>query len=131
MAAPDKTPDDAGTLNFEQSLETLEGIVHSLEDGQIGLADALARYEHGVKLLKQCYQVLEQTERRIELLTRVGPAGEAITEPFTDVGGTLEEKGAARSQRRSRAPASGPSGDSPGKPSDGELPDVDVPGGLF
>ncbi len=71
---------------FEESLEKLGQIVVDLEEGEIGLADALARYEDGVKLLRQCYTLLESAERRIELLSGVGPGGEAITEPFAGLG---------------------------------------------
>ena len=61
----EKDPHDRpNPSNFEEALTQLETIVHALEDGQIGLADALGRYEEGVKLLKQCYGLLEKTERR-------------------------------------------------------------------
>ena len=54
--------------SFEQALSSLETIVHDLEAGRLSLADSLARYEEGIKLLKQCYAQLEQAERKIELL---------------------------------------------------------------
>src|SRR6185295_8657544 len=94
-------------LSFEQALARLESVVHDLEEGQIGLAESLAQYEEGVKLLKQCYQLLERAERRIELLGGVGPGGAPITEPFDDRALSLEEKAQARSQRRSSAGKSG------------------------
>ena len=74
-------PESQPTASFECSLAELEAIVHDLEDGQLGLADALARDEQGVKHLKHCYALLTQAEK-IELLTGVTPAGEALTEPF-------------------------------------------------
>ena len=67
---------------FEQALERLEQIVHQLEEGQVGLEESLARYEEGVKLLKRCYAILQQAEKRIELLTDVDEEGNPITEPF-------------------------------------------------
>ena len=45
--------------SFEQALASLEQIVHDLEEGRLGLAESLARYEEGVKLLKQCHGLLE------------------------------------------------------------------------
>jgi len=68
--------------SFEQSLADLEEIVRQLEEGQIGLADSLAKYELGVKRLKECYELLERAERRIELLERVDANGDPITRPF-------------------------------------------------
>ena len=113
--------------SFEQALQSLESIVRQLEEGQLGLAEALARYEQGVKLLKQCYQLLEHAERRIAVLTRVTPEGEAISEKFDDRAATLEEKAATRGRRRSRpAEADEPPCDPPQK-----RRDVDPPGGLF
>ena len=104
-------PKDAGTAaepaDFEKALARLEAIVGALEEGQIPLADALARYEEGIKLLKQCYQSLAHAERRIELLSRVDSAGHAQSEPFDDSALSLEQKTQSRARRRSRSVDSG------------------------
>jgi exodeoxyribonuclease VII small subunit len=76
---PTETVDEP---NFEKSLERLEEIVHLLEEGKLGLGESLARYEEGVKLLRQSYELLERAERRIELLTGVDAEGNPISEPF-------------------------------------------------
>lgn len=111
---------------FEESLARLEAIVHDLEEGQIGVSESLDRYEEGVKLLRQCFSLLEKAERRIELLTGVDAAGNPVTAPFDDPPAeSLEEKAQARSRRRSAAtPARKP----PDKPPPGE---IDSPGKLF
>ncbi len=90
-------------VSFEEALERLEDIVAALEEGQVPLAESLARYEEGIKLLKQCYQSLAAAERKIELLNRVDSAGQAHSEPFDDSALSLEEKVQSRSRRRSRA----------------------------
>jgi len=82
-----KTDTDGPT--FEQALAKLEGIVHDLEEGDLGLNEALAQYEQGVKLLRQSYDLLEGAERRIELLSGVDADGNPITQPFDD-SATLE-----------------------------------------
>ncbi len=69
-------------LTFEQALTELEKIVHDLEDGQIGLEDALACYEKGVGLLKRCFAQLQQAEQRIQLLTAVNAEGQPVLQPF-------------------------------------------------
>ncbi len=74
----------AEPVSFEQALATLEQIVHDLEEGRLGLAESLARYEEGVKLLRQCHGLLEQAERRIELVTGADAAGNPVTAPFDD-----------------------------------------------
>ena len=94
--------DGAGT--FEQSLAELESIVHDLEDGQIGLAEALTRYEQGVRHLKYCYALLQQAERKIELLTGVAEDGTAITTPLPADADSLEESAGRRRRRSTTAP---------------------------
>jgi exodeoxyribonuclease VII small subunit len=76
-------------------------IVHELEEGTVGLADSLARYERGVKLLRHCYGLLERAERQVELLTGLDASGQPITAPLDDTQQTLEEKAQGRSRRRS------------------------------
>ena len=69
-------------LTFEQSLAELDRIVRDLEDGQLGLEDALSRYEAGIGLLKRCYAQLRRAEQRIVQLTGVDALGQPITQPF-------------------------------------------------
>ena len=70
--------------SFEEALKRLEELVHLLEEGEIGLDEALGRYEEGVKLLRQAYDLLGRAERRIELLTGVDAEGNPIAQPFDD-----------------------------------------------
>jgi exodeoxyribonuclease VII small subunit len=101
MARKKPIPSDEGDSTFEESLSELEKIVFELESGKLGLSDALARYEQGVKHLKSCQQLLERAERKIELLSGVDADGNPITQPFEDAESeTLEEKAAVRGQRR-------------------------------
>ena len=68
-------------LTFEQSLTQLELIVRELEDGSLGLDEALARYELGVRLIKECHARLQQAEQRILLVTGV-EEGQPVLQPF-------------------------------------------------
>jgi exodeoxyribonuclease VII small subunit len=108
MTPQDTADSSAAQPNFEEALSQLETIVQELEDGQIPLAQGLARYEEGVKLLKQCYQLLDHAQRRIELLNHVDSDGHAHSEPFEDGALSLEEKARTRGRRRSRAADAGP-----------------------
>ncbi|MBX6315387.1 MAG: exodeoxyribonuclease VII small subunit [Isosphaeraceae bacterium] len=69
-------------LRFEAALEQLEQVVAELEGGALGLDDALAAYERGVRLLKHCHGLLDGAERRVALLTGIDADGQAITVPF-------------------------------------------------
>ncbi len=101
MAKPKPQPGDREQPSFEEALAQLEGIVRHLEEGELGLDEALARYEDGVKLLRRCQQLLEQAERRIELLSGVDAEGNPISTPFEDPSLSLDEKAKQRSRRRS------------------------------
>jgi exodeoxyribonuclease VII small subunit len=118
---------------FEASLAELEKIVHELEEGQIGLEESLARYEQGVKLLRRCHGLLSKAERRIELLSGVDADGNPVTQPMDDESGTLEEKAASRSRRRTATSTKKTKtdrlGEEPNSLDDGD--DVDEPGTLF
>lgn len=57
-------------LSFEQALKNLEKIVTQVEQGQIGLEDSIQQYEEGMKLIKQCRDILEQCEKRIETINQ-------------------------------------------------------------
>ena len=62
MTAPD-TP-----LGFEQALAGLEQQVQRLESGDLSLEAALAAFEQGVQLTRQCQQALDQAEQKVQLL---------------------------------------------------------------
>ena len=84
MSKKNNNDDSSTSISFEQSLKRLEEIVHSLEEGDLGLNEALERYEEGVKLLRQSYDLLQKAQRRIELLSGVDAEGNPITTPFDD-----------------------------------------------
>jgi len=101
VAKKKSTDSSEATLSFEDSLGELEAIVSELESGKLGLSDALARYEEGVKHLNSCHQLLERVERKIELLSGMDAEGNPITQPFDESEhASLEEKAASRGRRR-------------------------------
>jgi exodeoxyribonuclease VII small subunit len=55
---------------FEDYLKQVEEAVKSLEGGKLGLEESIERYETGIKALRQCYGILEQAERKIQLLVK-------------------------------------------------------------
>src|SRR6185312_15429687 len=101
MGKKKQTTREECASSFEDSLGELEKIVAELEGGKLGLSDALARYEEGIKHLKGCQQLLESAERKIELLSGIDAEGNPITQPFDegDVD-SIEGKAASRGARR-------------------------------
>src|SRR5215470_14333334 len=110
MSKKKSSPREECASSFEDSLKELEKIVGELESGKLGLSEALARYEQGVKHLKGCQQLLEMAERKIELLSGVDADGNPITQSFDDEGDddSLEAKSAARGQRRTSSGKAAP-----------------------
>lgn len=57
-------------LSFESALEKLETIVESMESGEVPLAELLAKFEEGSRLLKVCEVRLKDAELKIEQLKK-------------------------------------------------------------
>ncbi len=68
-------------LNFETSLRDLEEIVEQLETRDLTLDETLAKYESSIKIYKQCYQILEKEEKKINILLK-NSIGEKRSEEF-------------------------------------------------
>ncbi len=62
--------DKTAKLSFEAALAKLETIVDSMESGEVPLAELLAKYEEGTKLLKVCESRLKDAELKIEKLKK-------------------------------------------------------------
>jgi exodeoxyribonuclease VII small subunit len=109
---------------FEEALEQIEQIVRRLEQGEIGLSEALQQYEKGVKLLRRCYDLLQGVERRIEMLRGIDPQGNPISTPM---GGPTPSSGqGSRERSRSGEASEAPYGE--GRP--GPDTDMDAPAGF-
>ena len=73
---------DRTEQRFEEALGDLEQVVRDLEDGSLGLDEALARYEQGIGLLRTCHSKLQTAEQKILQLVRVEPDGQPVLQPF-------------------------------------------------
>lgn len=58
----------AANVNFENQLQQLETIVEQLESGELPLDEALKVFEKGVKLSRQCQQLLADAEQKVTIL---------------------------------------------------------------
>ncbi len=73
--------DNMKKQSFETSLKELEEIVEQLETSDLTLDETLAKYESGIKIYKQCYQLLEKAEKKINILLK-NSIGETRSEEF-------------------------------------------------
>ena len=55
---------------FETYLLQVEDAVKALEGGKLKLEESIEKYETGIKALRQCYTILDQAEKKIQLLVK-------------------------------------------------------------
>lgn len=97
--ASDQEPGEAAAiapeqLGYEAALESLDGVLNRLEDGQVALEEAIQLYERGVALVKRCSGLLDAAERRVTELG-LGPDGLPRERPMAAEGGDDEAASAA------------------------------------
>ena len=71
----------AKKATFEQQLQRLEEIVAALEKGDAPLADSLALFEEGTKLVNQCRKELDSAEQKVVKLSK-GADGAPVESDF-------------------------------------------------
>lgn len=64
----------AATPDFERSLAQLEALVTRLESGDLPLDQALASFEQGVRLTRDCQGALSAAQQKVQLLLQRGEA---------------------------------------------------------
>ena len=67
-------------LSFEEAMKKLQDVVQELEKGTLNLDGSVKKFEEGVKLSKQCNDMLENAEKKINLLIKKD--NEIIEEEF-------------------------------------------------
>jgi len=73
---------DKKAVDFEQQLASLEGLVNSLESGELSLEESLKSFEQGIKVARDCQAALKSAEQKVEILMRQGD--ELASQPFED-----------------------------------------------
>jgi len=66
---------------FETALARLEVIVAELEQGELPMDASLKIFEEGVRLSKQCMKMLEDAEKKVEVLLQ-DTDGKTRLQPF-------------------------------------------------
>ena len=57
-------------LDFEEAMNKLEKIATELENEDLKLEEAVAKFEEGMKISKECSDILENAEIRITILLK-------------------------------------------------------------
>ena len=75
-------PTKKKTVDFEAKINELESLVETMETGNLSLDESLKAFEAGIKITRECQQVLQQAEQKVEFLSREEPL--ADQEPSTE-----------------------------------------------
>lgn len=59
-------------MKFEEAMERLEKITEELEQGNLSLDGALAKFEEGMKLIGFCEKRLDEVKKKIQVLIKEG-----------------------------------------------------------
>lgn len=55
-------------LKFEEAMKKLENIACELEKGDLSLEESVSKFEEGMKLSKECSDIIEKAEKKISIL---------------------------------------------------------------
>jgi exodeoxyribonuclease VII small subunit len=56
--------------SFEEDFGRLQKIVDELSNGKLTLGESLKKYEEGIKLAQTCSNLLNEAQRKVELLMK-------------------------------------------------------------
>ncbi len=66
MAANKKIENET---TLEEDFETLENLIKELSKDDVNIEEAFAKYEQGLKLLKNCNEKIDTIEKKVQVLT--------------------------------------------------------------
>lgn len=55
----------AKKLTLEESFDALEGIIDSLQRGELTLEESFQKYEEGMKMIKNCNDAIDKVEKKL------------------------------------------------------------------
>lgn len=57
-------------INFEENMKQLEQIANELEKGDLDLDTSVKKFEEGMRISKECSEILEKAEKKITMLIK-------------------------------------------------------------
>ncbi len=65
-----KMEQESKTATFEENMKKLEEIATELENGNLDLDTSVKKFEEGMKISKECNEILEKAEKKITMLIK-------------------------------------------------------------
>lgn len=72
------------TENFEKKLKRLEEIASKLENEEVGIEEALALFQEGMKLGNECKKILNDIELKVQKVIKDIDGEKLETGPFDE-----------------------------------------------
>jgi exodeoxyribonuclease VII small subunit len=80
VARTNQSSASADVATFDATYRELQQVIARLDDGGLGLEDAVRLFERGQELVRRCQQIVDEAELRVTRL-----AAEPAAEPATPV----------------------------------------------
>lgn len=58
------------SFSLEMALSELNKIIETMEHGNLSLEDSLNHFEKGIKLTRECQQVLKEASQKVQVLMK-------------------------------------------------------------
>lgn len=60
------------TVTLEDNFSKIEEIIAKMEEPEIALEDSFVLYQNGVQILKECNRMLDEVEKKMQVLNQEG-----------------------------------------------------------
>jgi len=80
----DKQSQQDKNFDFETGMKRLQEVVELLEAQELPLEKAVALFEEGMQLSKQCAKILDEAEKRIKMLLKDQETGDILEQDFDE-----------------------------------------------
>ncbi len=68
--------------SFEEQLKSLEKILLDLDNNDISVEDALKKYEEGIRLYRQCHDIIKDAELKVQMINKDVESGGTNADEF-------------------------------------------------
>ncbi len=66
---------------FEQAMKELDKLVAEVESGKVSLEQTIEKYAQGMELIKYCRSILEQAEKKFEVIAKADRSNNTDPDP--------------------------------------------------
>lgn len=68
--------------SFEELMKSLDKTILELDKNDISVEDALKKYEDGIRLYRQCHDIIKEAELKVQIINKDIDSGGSNTDEF-------------------------------------------------